>query len=313
MIAPAVGAALGLAALAWLANAMYFAPRREALQDIGQARAALRCLNDALDSEATLRRDLQAWSDRTLGADPERVVHEFRARLSAIGEAAGLTDLSVTTAPVAAVDSPARKRFTAARNDSVKALGREPDFMMVTAEFRGVGALANAVRAIELIEAEPYPKRVEQFSLRPKKNGETIDLSLTVTTSFLPGGNPAAPLPAPDLALAPGYAAVVQKNIFRAPPPEAIAAAAPPAPPTGPPPTPYEEWLVTAVARIGVTPEVWFRNVRTGETRRLTVGQSVLDATVARIELDSTVVTIGGSEFAVEIGGTLHDRRPASQ
>ena len=107
---------------------------------------------------------------------------------------------------------------------------------------------------------------------------------------------------------------LIEKNPFRVPEARPQPAPAPPAvQPQAPPPPPqfpYEQWVVTGVARNHTGEEVWLRNSATGETRILQAGQAIGKAVFASLEGDSAVFRINNRHFLVQPGRNLNDRSP---
>lgn len=308
----------GVAAL-WLlwatASNIYFTPRRELLDHIASGQKEIARREAVVATEINQRRQLRDVAARSLGATAEETVSTLRARLNTIGHGIGLADLRVSTTTARQVGMPASSAY---RDDKWKALTRQPDFYTVGAEFSGQGTFEQAVRSLEIISAEPYIKRIERFTLRPRRAGEVVDISISLTTVVIPGADP-APLPEPDVAMASMYAAVTGKNMFRAPPPPPAPAQAvkpevkPPVVVHAPLPVPYGEWVVTGIVWIDHQPELWLKNNKTNESRQLRSGDRILDAHVEEITLTQAVVSIDGSKFSLEIGQSLGDRRPVNQ
>lgn len=308
----------GVAAL-WLlwttASRVYFTPRRELLNHIESGKKEIARREAVVANEINQRRQLRDVAAGTLGATAEQTVSNLRARLNTIGHGIGLADLRVSTTTAKQVGMPASSAY---RDDKWKALARQPDFYTVGAEFSGQGTFEQAVRSLEIISAEPYLKRIERFTLRPRRAGEVVDISISLTTVIIPGADP-EPLPEPDVASTSMYASVTGKNMFRAPPP-------PPAPTPAvkpevkpevvvhaPPPPPYGDWIVTGIVWIDQKPELWLRNDKTSESRQLRSGDRILNAQVEEITLTRAVVNIEGAKFSLEIGQSLGDRRPVNQ
>ncbi len=306
----------GVAAV-WLlwstASRVYFTPRRELLDHIDSGKKEIARRAQVVSHEIEQRRQLRDFTDRTLGATAEEAVSNLRARLNTIGHGLGLTDLRVSTTTARQAGMPASAAY---RDDKWKALARQPDFSTVGAEFSGQGTFEQAVRALEVISAEPYIKRIERFTLRPRRAGEVVDVSISVTTMIIPDADPEA-LPEPDVALASMYASVTGKNMFRAPPapaapvtPEVKPQVAEQAPPSA---VPYGDWVVTGIVWIDQQPELWLKNNKTSESRQLRSGDRILDAQVEEITRTQAVVSIEGTKFSIEIGQSLGDRRPVNQ
>ncbi len=308
-------AVIGVALLAWrFATTAYLAPRRELLAQIENVRKEISARQKVLNTEVALRRQLRDAAQRTLGGTAEEAISAFRARLNTIGHGVGLSDLRVSTSAVRAVDSPASAAYS--RETGWKALARQPDFHEIGAEFSGQGSLEQVIRALEIIEAEPYIQRLTRVTLRPRRDGAVVDLSASLTTIILPETDAQA-LAEPAVSQPTWFAALAQKNIFRAPPPPAPPEVRPaPRPDVAdrpPPPTPWAEWTVTGIAWIDGQPELWVRNTKSGESRQLRSGDRLLEAQVEAINHTEAIVSIDGAKFSVEIGQTLGERRAIDQ
>lgn len=226
-------------------NAWYLDPRAEYASKVSAANATLANHREAQRASAGVQRELQAITDRTLGPNLESVDHRLRTRLNRLAEQAKLQGVSVGTEGAGQPKlSPARSMFRA-----YKSLRDEVDFVEVQGWISGVGALADVVRLITAIEAEPWIKRIDQVRLDPRDNGARVNLSLRLTTLFLPGREPKPEQPAqpPSAELQSRFAALVSGNPFRVPPKpeppkvEQPAVPAPPAAPPQPPPFPFGE------------------------------------------------------------------------
>ncbi len=305
-------------AAAWLlwstASKTYFAPRRDLLDRIDEERTTIARLQETINKEVAQRRALRDAAARTLAGTSEETVSILRERLNTIGHGIGLTDLRVSTANPRSVASAAKSDY---RNRDWKSLTGQPDFYTLSADFSGQGTFEQAVRAIEVIAAEPYLSRMDRFSLRPRRGGEVVDVSLSLTTVILPGVDP-PPQPAPGLAQAPSHASLTGKNLFRAPPPPALevkpevkpAVAVQPPPPA---PVPWGDWVVTGIVWIDRQPELWLRNRKTSEAKQLRAGDRILQAQVEEISQTQAVVSIEGALFSIQIGQSLEERRPVNQ
>lgn len=316
--------AIALASLAavWLlyaaVNKWYLAPRQSLVASIDGSNAALARHRDSQRDAAIVERDLQAIVDRTLGANLEAVDHRLRTRLNRLAEQSRLQGVSVgTNGTGKPKDSPARV-MPAFRPAAYKSLREEIDFVEVEASISGVGALEEVVRLITAIEAEPWIKRIDEVRLDPRDNGERVNVSLRLTTLFLPGREAKVEQPAqpPNAELQSRFAALVSGNPFRVPPP--VPAAPPkveqPTPPAVAPPSfPFGEWALTGVARGPAGSEAWLRHQPSGETRVLAPGQA-LDALVFRgatADAAAAEFTLGEARFVVAVGATMDQRLPA--
>ncbi len=324
MIAPArlIGWTLGAGALlgaAWFGyDRVYAQPRDELVADINRyQRSIADAREEMIAHEKTLGR-LDAVAARSFGADRESADHNFRRALNAIGLAAGVEELVVSTQGARAVGTPARLqlRGTSLEREAAK----EPDFVEIEGRLSGRGTLEQIMQLVHGVESAPWMKHVDMVKVDPRDNGEQFDVALRVRTLFLPGRGPETTPVMTDAAPAPDrYAARLARNPFRVPPPPPA-----PAPPVAqtptavaPPPAPgfpYDQWRVTGVADMQGVLELWLRHGRTGERRVLSVGDRIGDVIfLGRADGDGARVEFEGRPFTVQLGQSLRDRRPASQ
>lgn len=295
-------------------DAWYLKPRAELIARIGSSNATLANHRVAKADNAGVSRDLQAYIDRTLGPNLEAVDHRLRTRLNRLAEQAKLQGVSVgTEGGGQAKLSPARTMFR-----SYRSLRDEIDFTEVQGWISGVGALADVVRLITAIEAEPWIKRIDQVRLDPRDNGARVNISLRLTTIFMPGKEPKAeqPVVPPSAELQSRFAALVSGNPFRVPPrpeqPNAEQPAVPaPAPtPPAPPPFPFSEWALTGVAQGPRGPEAWLLHRPSGESRVLMPGESLDAMTFAGASGENAQFTLGDQKVSVSVGAMLDQRTP---
>lgn len=302
-------AALGVIAGLWLvyrtADRMYLTPRRALLEQIASATVQINRYNQARQDRPRLMGDFKAMAEQTLGSDLETVDHRLRSRLNRLAEHAGIANASVGTQSAVRRQSPARVMF---KGNAQRGLREEIDFIELPGSIICQGTYEQILRLIASIENEPWIKRIDQVKFDPRDNGGRFDITLRLTTLFLPSRGPstelATAIPAPDLN---AYAAFVQTNPFRIPPLEFVATRPPPQTPTG---FPYEQWALTGVAESPAGPEAWLLNNQTSESRRLAVGESLQDAVFTAVNGDSAEFTLGEQRFIVNVGQNLNDRNP---
>lgn len=326
-LAGAVLAASG----AWYAYQRYYGgPSAELHASIAAARAAIASHNETLE-EARAVRDRQAAFARTLLAEKLDVLSaRFRDGLARAAEDAGLEGVTVENGQPQGQPSP----LLAAKlpSDFKRHLRREPDFEIVRGTLKGSGTLAQALKTLGTLQAQPWIHRVEGFSINPAgKTRDRVDLRVDVATVFapalarlVPGGDPLPSLLPPPAETESACRLIADKNVFRRPPEPANASGidrpiAVVAPPTDhdaePPPTrvfaPYEDWKLTGVAAGGRTgSQAMFLNLKTGDRMTILKGGVLLDAIFVEGDGQEAVVEIGGKRFSVSVGGTLASRKP---
>ena len=312
LLSLAIVVALGWSAL----SRWYVGPRAEARSQIASARVALSTQDETIARKGATQRDIQIFVDRTLGGKLETVDHRVRTRLSRLAER--LQGVSVGTEGSGKPKlSPARSKF---RTQSQRQLRDEVDFVEVQAWVSGIGTLEDVVLLVAAIQAEPWIKRIESVRLDPRDNGERLSTNVRLTTLFLPGREPREDI----LTHSPSgsidrYASLVTSNPFRVPPPPAPPPAAPqPAP--APPPAPlfpWNEWAVTGVAQGPSGAEAWLLHRPSGQTRVLSVGQTLDAAALSSVQIeaegDSAEFTIGEQRFRVAVGSTMDQREAGTR
>lgn len=317
-------------------SAWYLQPRHLVLKRIETAQSTLSEHARSNRESAALERTTAEVVNRTLGSNLEAVDHRLRTRLNRLAEQSRIQGVSVGT------EGGGRPRLSPARSSvfrSYRALRDELDFVEVEGWISGVGTLEDVVRLMTAIAVEPWIKRIDRVQLDPRDNGERLNVSLRLTTIFLPGREPlaesgsasgtngnglASRRPEADELLS-KYAALVNSNPFRVPPPpQAVASRdrqrpAPPVP-APPPAFPFGEWLLTGVAQGAPTAvdgngtrwEAWLRHHPSGETRVLALGETLDAMTFVEVQDDHAQFDLAGQRFAVAIGTTMDKRIPVS-
>lgn len=313
--------AVGAIIVGWLlwstANQMYFAPRAEHLDRIEQLQSRVAEYRRTLDLQPRQQSQVASIVERTLGHDVESVDHRLRSRLNRIAEEVGLDGASINTSNPAARGTPAQRRF--GRRGLEGELREKIDFVEVEATIVGEGTFEQIVELTDRIETEPWIKRIHEVRLNPRGNGERFNMTLRLVTIYLPD-RPTEPAPAEpyDEARMARFAALVGQNPFRIPPPPApepepeIVRPADPTP-AADPPFPYQEWVVTGVAESRHGHEVWLRNRRSGETRRLGTGDALRELTFTAARDDRAEFEHDEERFLVAVGRNLNDRTPLSR
>lgn len=291
-------------AAGWLAwrpiRSWYLEPRAEKIASIASLQKEIKTARGAIAERPRIAEAIGLLAARTLGGDLETVDHRLRSHLSRVGEEIGLKELSVGTGRARALESPAASEF---RN---KELRQEIDGIEVEAWISGRGTLEQALRTVHRLESEPWLKRLGQVRLQADDNGASFQVAVRLATLFLPGRTPQE---AGEWTYDPASFATHQPILARDPftlRPKA-AAPAPPAPPraAGPPAFPYGDWMVTGVALLPGGPEVWLRQARSGETRRLAVGESIGELVLVTAGGDEAEFTRGEARFRAVVGQSL--------
>lgn len=290
----------------------YFDVVGELHSSIEETRDKVKSYEADLETRVSDNRIYRGYVDRTLGNKAEEVIHELRTRLNQIGHAVGLDKVVVSTTSVKKVESPADREFPRSMRGRV-------DFYELVGELSGRGRIDQVVRAVELVDSEPYLKQVNRVSFTPRKNGEEVDLSVTITTIYF-DEIPAKKLVETDLNIPDTYVAIGKKNVFRIPPPppepepepviaEKVPDPTPIATPPPPPPPPYGDWVVTAIVSIEGKTELWLHNRKTNENKHLQPGQKIYKAIFVSIEGKEAVIELDGVFYRVDLGMALDKRR----
>lgn len=314
-----VAASVALVAVLGLASALFFGPRTELLDRIGQTRERIADLESRLEEQVPTRRRQRELSATLLAKDQDLAEHRFRTALSAIGERCGLSRIRVNHGQPSAVVNPV-VNVRSAPTGLKRQLRSRPDFMVLRGQIEAVGTLEETLNLIALVQAQPWAHRFEGFALRPQKDRESFEIRLDVSTILAPDllkDNGPDPTIAPAI---PGsealWRSVLAKNVFQAPPadappsppPETIAAAPPP-PATEP--APYHDYRLTGVVRSSQGVVAFLLNTRSGERVTLLEGGRVLDAVLVDGRGEKAVFDINGQRFEIFNGNTLAARRPA--
>lgn len=292
--------------------------RGDAKERIGRYTTFLTTVRDQRDERGKLDQQTAAFIDRTLGEKFEVVDARLRTRLNRIGEDLQLRNRVVDTGTPTALLTPAKARHN---KPAQRRLRDEPDFVELEGSIWGEATLEQALRLIHRLESERWLKRIQQFRLEPRDNGERFNVMVRLTTLFVPERGPReVPPPTDDPAGFAPYQMLVTANPFRVPPPPPAPAPAPapsaPAPPPVPAPVPaygYGQWRVTGVAHGPGGVEVWLHNPTTRESLTLTPGQKLQQAELVWADGEQARFKLGDQQFIVAVGGSLDDRTPVKQ
>lgn len=311
---------LAVIASLWLlygmANSLFLRKRASLVDQIRVATASIGERKKARNDESRMDAEIQRYADRTLGGNEETVDHQLRSRLNRLVEQFQLQSPTVGpgTAPPRPKESPAKLMFSSSQSQ-IK-LRKEKDFVELEGFISGSGTFDQVLRLVDSIEAEPWIKRIDEIKLDMRDNGAKFDVSIHLTTLFLPNHEPnPAHVPPAKTGGFDQYVTLVQNNPFRKPLPAPIASQAMTDPPViaGPPPFPYEQWALTGLAQSPSGIEIWLLNHQTHESRRLGVGESLQDAVLVSTNGEAAEFRIGQQRFMVAVGKNLSDRTPVNQ
>jgi len=297
-----------LAGLGWLGLApvrsMYLGPRAEIEQKRAKQIANVNRYQAGTDDNVRIRTALQAYADQTLGGNLEAVDHELRTRLNRLGEEVGLNKLRVGTGRVRSMESPARNLEVMRAK---KELRDELDFVEVEASVSGVGSLEAAMRLVHRIEAEAWLKRIVQVRLQPRDNGERFVVTIRLVTIYLPGRAPAGPVEmVADLGGFERYQLLARRNPFHL---GAKPVAAAPKAVAPKPAAKHRKWVLTGIVTGPDGVEVWLLHGESGQSRRLSVGQSIQGVQLVSASGDTADFKFGEDRFTVPVGRPLAPKR----
>jgi len=294
-------------------DALYFDARTELSSDIERYHGILdQFREERRDKYPPIEADLSEIVDRTFGHDRETVEAGLRARLNRLAEQCQLAESAVATGRHAVEESPAKRAMP--RNPKRD----HPDFAELEATISGTATLETSVRLIDAIENEPWIKRIDSISLDPRQGGSAFDVTVRLTTIYLPGRkpDPARVFPTYSGEEFGRMLAFVNANPF-VKPERAVAVArespSPPQPVPAPVPAPtfpYENWRITGVVHGSSGWEVWLLNAATQQSEALSIGQSVGDAVLVSASDEEAVFELGESRFLIRVGSTLGERMP---
>jgi len=312
LIVSVIGTVLGLLILYSTANRIYFSPRAAILSDLEEATEDVTRYRSALENRVRLQRQLRDYINRTLGGDIETVDHRLRTRLSRIAEQIDLESISVTTGTARALGSPARSLF---RGASLRDLRDEIDFVEVPGSITAEGSLAQAVELIDRIDAEPWLKQMHDVNLDPHENGRRVSVRVRVRTLFLPGHTPDETPQSPydeDRLLR--LASLLEGNPFHLPaPPEPSPEPSRRASTTLDRSFPFDQWVLTGVAEGRHGAEAWLRNRRSGESRRIEVGEGLEKLVLVATRGEFAEFERDDERFLIAVGSSLNDRTPLNR
>jgi len=301
-----VAVLIGCALVWYVVDRSYITPRQEKLTAIESEQASIDKYRDALNRGPSIQRSLRGYESRTLGGDLETVDHELRARLNHIGQASSVTGVRVDTGRYVSLQSPAKRLFSGRLSD-------EFDFVEVEGSISAEGTLKEVAELIDRIDAEPWPKQIDQVSLDPKGNGKTFKVVVRLTTLFIPGRSPTTQ-PTSDwktnrLAR---VASLFKNNPFHLPPPAKPAKAVAAASVSQRPSFPYHKWALTGVIESPVT-EAHVREADSGQARVLKVGDRVHEMELVAVNGFVAHFVFEGKAWSVELGSTMNDRQQISE
>jgi len=268
---------------------------------------------------AEVTKRLKAFADSTLGSTEESVSADVRTALNEMAAAVGLKQTTVATLSPSNSKNPAAAAATEFKESGLRSMREAVDFRAMPANMTGKGSFEQCVAMIGTVSAQDWAHRVNSIMLRPQNKERTqFEVAIGLTTLFAADLPPSKvrtklwqPAQAAEVA---AWGPIVAKNIFRDPPDAAaptavvVAAAAAPAAVAVAGPT-LAEWRVAAVVRGKDGAELWLTNIKTGEKRKLKVGESVLEARFLGGAAGVARLGVGDGVFEVSLNERVDQRR----
>lgn len=317
-----LGVVVAVGTAGWLGyRSVYASPRDALAAQLGSSRSAVQTLEERLADRDSVSRRLREFGDSTLGKKEDQVVDRFRNGLSRIAESAGLSEIQINSGSPKALPNPVsgQSKLQSALRRSLR---KTPDFASITGSLEAVGSWSQVLRALALLQSQPWIHRVEGFSIEAAgRDRERFKFSVQVATAFAPdlvGTKDADPVQASiPVDLDQVMRTIASRNPFKGPAPATTLVATnanpipPPQPVPAPPPLPlYNDWRLTSVVsgRNGV--EAWLVNTRTNEGQTLRAGTKFLEVEFLEGGGERAVFLIAGERFELYNGETFASRRP---
>ncbi|HED52628.1 MAG TPA: hypothetical protein ENJ00_00295 [Phycisphaerales bacterium] len=305
-----IGAVALVLVIGLVARSFYFAPVAKLRDKLDSWNAGKAQMEASLADADTVRDRLRAFAETGLGKSTEVAEHRLRTLLGQLCDQSGLAEYVIATREPVAVADPAAKARPVEFN---KAMRQEADFVEIEASISGVGPYASAVQALALLERQPWLHRVKDFSIQASSaDRKQYEFRASVSTILLPDlatvdtGEQATVEPVPGETLD----RLIAWNPFvvvREPTPEVKpqVASLPPEPPS----PPYGDWHISGVMHSSQGDvEVIVNNTRTGQSRTLSRGATLLGLTLTGVKGDRVSFTEGESGYEVALGESLADR-----
>ena len=304
------GAVAAAIVLGVLARSLYFTPVRRLRDTLDSWNAGKAQMQASLESADAVRDRLIAIAETGLGRSAEVAEHRFRTLLGELCDQSGLGDYVIATREPVAVGDPASKSRPV---EFSKAMRQKSDFVEIEASVSGEGSYSSVIQTLALLESQPWIHRVKEFSIQTgSADRAAYEFRSTVSTVLLPDlmtdetGSQASVVPAAGEGLDRLMAwnpFVVERDpvVAVAPVPQAV-----PSPPSEPP---YVDWRISGVMHSSRGElQAIVSNTRTGESRTLSVGSTLLGLTLSGVERDRVRFTEDETGYEVALGGSLADR-----
>ncbi|GAB5495291.1 MAG: hypothetical protein Phyf2KO_03710 [Phycisphaerales bacterium] len=306
------GTLAGLLVLIMLYRSVHARPMSEMQGTLSSWLGGKAQMESSLSDSTRIKRSLEALVNNSLGNDPQVAEHRLRTLLTELCARAALNEYVISCKEPKGVGNPAASENV---REFSRAMRSTPDFVSQETVISASGSYESCMRAVALIEVQPWIARMDSFTLQPSgRERQVYDLTASIATIVMP-----------DLAdeetgldafvhepSAGALTELVQRNPFVVTPSHtsSIADSEPePVPhPPRPKPKPYGEWVVTGVMQTEGGGEVILSNAVTGASRSMVPGAEILGLRVAEVGAGFVTVMEGASGYRVALGQSLAER-----
>lgn len=291
---------------------LWWSPRAELEERITFLQRGVAGLQSGLEDEFEVRDRLAAFAETTLGTDADLVQHRFRKLLGEIATESGLGNIVVSDRPFRARTNPAVE----ARTRELSDFRGSVDVYELEATLAGVGRLDSVLECLAAVESQGWVHRVRGVSLKPLgRDRAVVEMRIEVSTYFANDLGPATePVVAEASAESIGrLAGLWERDLFRPAPVVVAREPEPEAPVVREAPKPkFGEWQVVGVTRAAEGPRVLVKSVRSGRTRTLAPGESILGLVFEGPTARGAAFREGEVRLEVPLGLGLDRRVPLS-
>ncbi|MCH2132658.1 MAG: hypothetical protein MK116_02800 [Phycisphaerales bacterium] len=295
--------------LLWtLMQSFWWSPAEKLRSRLTSLQKSVATYQDAIDGSDDLQQETDGYVIRTLGRTLEEVDHRLRSRLNRLGESVGLKGLSVGTGRSVTLLSPGRSDF---KGSTGRRWREEVDFVEVEGTLSGTTTWSGLLELIDRLMVDAWIKKIEGVRVRAATDKSQLQVTIRLTTLFIPGRSPETP---PADTWTDDRRAALSELASRSPflipaAPTPVATAPSPKPKPRPKPDP-PKWQMTGVAGIGSQAEVWIRNLKSGRTRRLMIGDRHDGMVLEAIEGDQAAFRSGETVVSIRVGELVKDTAP---
>jgi len=305
----AVSAFAGLLAVYMLYTSVHAKPMTKMRTQLSTWTGGKSQMVSSLKDAKSVRSQLQAIADSTLGDTAELAEHRLRTLLTELCTSAGLGEFVISCKEPKPLGNPAA-------HEKPKEFSREQrrlaDCIVQETTITGQGSYESCIRVIALLEAQPWLARVSNISIQPNgKERASFSViagvtSLVLSDLALETAGENAHVHDPDPAQL--SRAIARNPFVVAPVQETVVVDTGPIEQPRPKPKPYDDWVVSGVMQSSSGGEAILSNSRTGTSRTLRPGGQILGLTISAIEGGILLLTEGESGYRVALGQSLAER-----